>query len=257
MIQKTFLNDLELSYPRLCAHRGFNAIAPENSMPAFGAAYALGADEIEFDIWETIDGVLVSCHDASLERVSNGKGFIYEKSYDELRTLDFGANFHHDFAGLRIVRFEEILEKFARRIIMNIHVKTKTDLSEYNPASLDKIISTIDRYDCRDFVYLMCGNDHFHAIAQKRHPEITRCCGAGNTPWEIVERGIRYGCKKIQLFKPFFNQQMIDKAHANGMLCNIFYADDKEEARRYLKMGIDTVLTNNYLVVAQALNKYR
>lgn len=78
MIQKTFLNDLELSYPRLCAHRGFNAIAPENSMPAFGAAYALGADEIEFDIWETIDGVLVSCHDASLERVSNGKGFIYE-----------------------------------------------------------------------------------------------------------------------------------------------------------------------------------
>ena len=53
--------DDRMSYPRLCAHRGFNTVAPENSMPAFGAAVALGAEEIEFDIWSTKDGVLVSC----------------------------------------------------------------------------------------------------------------------------------------------------------------------------------------------------
>jgi len=40
-----------MPYPRVCAHRGFNTIAPENSMPAFGAAIALGAEEIEFDLW--------------------------------------------------------------------------------------------------------------------------------------------------------------------------------------------------------------
>ena len=36
---------------RLCAHRGFCTIAPENGMAAFGAAVALGASEIEFDLW--------------------------------------------------------------------------------------------------------------------------------------------------------------------------------------------------------------
>ena len=57
-----------MSYPSLCAHRGFSSVAPENSMPAFGAAVALGAEEIEFDLWSTKDGVLVSCHDETLER---------------------------------------------------------------------------------------------------------------------------------------------------------------------------------------------
>ena len=52
--------DALMPYPRLCAHRGFNTVAPENSMPAFGAAIALGAQEIEFDLRTTKDGVLVS-----------------------------------------------------------------------------------------------------------------------------------------------------------------------------------------------------
>ena len=45
--------DESMPYPRFCAHRGFNTIAPENSMPAFGAAVAMGAEEIEFDLWVT------------------------------------------------------------------------------------------------------------------------------------------------------------------------------------------------------------
>ena len=39
-------NDEQMRYPRICAHRGFNTVAPENSLPAFGAAIALGAQEI-------------------------------------------------------------------------------------------------------------------------------------------------------------------------------------------------------------------
>ena len=73
-----------MGYPRICAHRGYNTVVPENTMPAFGAAIALGAEEIEFDLWETADGEIVSCHDAKLDRVSDGTGLIYEKTYDEL-----------------------------------------------------------------------------------------------------------------------------------------------------------------------------
>ncbi|MBR5547257.1 MAG: hypothetical protein IKU70_09810 [Clostridia bacterium] len=241
-----------MPYPRLCAHRGFNTAAPENSMPAFGAAISLGADEIEFDLWETADGVIVSCHDAKLDRVSNGSGFIYEKTYEELKQFDFGVKFGEAFRGLKIVTFEEILQKFAGHAIMNIHIKTIDNDADYPEETLHKIVSLIDKYDCRKHVYFMCGNDHFLALAQRLYPDIHRCCGAGAKPWEIVERGIQYGCCKVQLFKPYFNQQMIDKAHVHGIRCNVFFADDAEEAKRYLDMGIDTILTNDYLKIANA-----
>ncbi|MBQ1262886.1 MAG: hypothetical protein IIX89_01190, partial [Oscillospiraceae bacterium] len=71
--------------------------------------------------------------------------------------------------------------------------------------------------------------------------------------WAIVDRAIELGCKKVQLFKPYFNQEMIDKAHENGIRCNVFYADDADEAKKYLEMGIDTILTNDYLYIKNAL----
>ena len=67
------------------------------------------------------------------------------------------------------------------------------------------------------------------------------------------ERAIKLGAKKIQLFKPYFNQETVDKAHENGIICNVFYADDIEEAKKYLDMGIDTILTNDYNNISQIL----
>ena len=52
-------------------------------------------------------------------------------------------------------------------------------------------------------------------------------------------------------FKPYFNQEMIDRAHANGIFCNVFWSDDPTEAAKFFDMGIDTILTNNYLTVAR------
>ena len=40
-----------MSKRKFCSHRGFNAVAPENTLPAFAAAGALGAAEREFDLW--------------------------------------------------------------------------------------------------------------------------------------------------------------------------------------------------------------
>ena len=46
---------------------------------------------------------------------------------------------------------------------------------------------------------------------------------------------------------------MIDKAHEHGIICNVFYADDADEAKKYIEMGIDTVLTNDYQRISNAL----
>ena len=71
----------------------------------------------------------------------------------------------------------------------------------------------------------------------------------------MIERAVKYKCKKIQLFKPHFDQKMVDDAHAAGLICNVFYADTVEEAKKYLDMGIDTVLTNNYAALDAEIRK--
>ena len=46
---------------------------------------------------------------------------------------------------------------------------------------------------------------------------------------------------------------MLAKAKAHGIVCNAFFADDEEKARHYVDIGIDTVLTNDYNRIAQAV----
>ncbi len=238
-----------MKYPRICAHRGFNTVAPENSMIAFGAAVALGAEEIEFDIWSTKDGILVSSHDSTLDRVSNGSGKIYDRTYKELLELDFGVKYGEKFKGLKIATFEEILKKFATRVIMNIHVKI-WDEKHSNPM-IEEIVSLVRKYDCEKHIYFMTTNDEIIEKVMKYAPDLKVCVGwDGNCDtMSMVNRAIKLGAGKIQLFKPYFNEETVKKAHENGIVCNVFYADDPEEARNYIKMGIDTILTNDYLTI--------
>ena len=248
--------DSVMKYPRICAHRGFNSIAPENSMPAFGAAVALGAEEIEFDIWSTKDGVLVSCHDNELERVSDGTGKISDHTYSELLEFDFGVKHDEKFRGLKIPTFEEILQKFAGRVIMNIHVKI-WDMG-FEDRMMEKIVALVRKYDCAKHVYFMTSNDKIIKDVMRYAPDICVCVGwnGNKEPLSIVERAIALGAKKVQLFKPYFNQQSIDLAHENGILCNVFWSDDPKEAIAYREMGIDCILTNDYLAIKNALDDY-
>ncbi len=246
--------DSVMKYPRICAHRGFNTVAPENSLPAFGAAVALGADEIEFDLWTTRDGEIVSCHDRTLERLSDGCGNIDDYTYEELLKFDFGAKFGEKFRGLKIVKFSEILEKFAGRTVMNIHVKTPENT--YDEAAIRKIVALIREYDAAKHVYFMLSPDGVIEQFKRIAPDIPICVGAWNCPWEIVDRAIKHGCYKVQLFKNYYNKEMVDKAHAHGILCNVFYADTPEKAIADLEMGIDTILTNDYLAISNAVKEY-
>ena len=89
-----------MPYPRICAHRGFETAAPENTLPAFGAAIALGAQEIELDVRLSRDGVPVVCHDDRLDRISNGSGVVQDLTFEEIRLdaakLPKGASFYFE-----------------------------------------------------------------------------------------------------------------------------------------------------------------
>jgi hypothetical protein len=70
-----------------------------------------------------------------------------------------------------------------------------------------------------------------------------------------VERALKYKCSKIQLFGPYYNQEMIDKAKANGIICNLFFCDTPEDVAGHLAAGVDTILTNDYWSVAQKVKE--
>ena len=111
---------------------------------------------------------------------------------------------------------------------------------------MEKIVALIRKYDCAKHCYFML------------EPDIPICVGHmwGDQKWKIVDRAIELGAEKVQLFKPYFNQEIVDKAHAHGIRCNVFWADDIDEAKSYIDMGIDCILTNDFLKVSNALRPY-
>jgi glycerophosphoryl diester phosphodiesterase len=79
--------------PAVIAHRGASANAPENTMPAFEAAWATGCGWIETDVQPTVDNVPVLLHDPDLRRTTNGQGLVRSWSARDVQSLDAGSWF--------------------------------------------------------------------------------------------------------------------------------------------------------------------
>ncbi|MCR9220433.1 MAG: glycerophosphodiester phosphodiesterase [Alphaproteobacteria bacterium] len=100
--------------PRLIAHRGLSAAAPENTIAAFEAAEAAGFAWVEFDVMLSGDGVPVVIHDETLGRTTDGRGKVAETPLATLKTLDAGRWFAPQLAGQRIPTLEEALAALDR-----------------------------------------------------------------------------------------------------------------------------------------------
>lgn len=292
----TLKSDRETAFPRLCAHRGYNFIAPENTLPAFALAASMGAQEIELDLWPSKDGDLIVCHDPKVERTTGCKGIVSEMTTKEIRALDAGSWFSPAFKGTKLPLFEEVLDLLAGKVIFNIHIKSPTrtkvknevmsqrsrewanfynnhietfpplpvgiehvvaayeerPLMPYPEKDFRKIIDLLDAYKCREQAYI-AGEKDVLFTAREMAPDIARCCLEGHMNFTIVEHALEYECKKVQFCKNLTTQAMIDKARANGLICNLFWADSAKEAKAYMDIGIDCILTNNIGVVKAEL----
>ncbi|WP_172379160.1 glycerophosphodiester phosphodiesterase [Vibrio sp. Vb339] len=92
------------------SHRGDCIRCPENTMPAFISAVERNTSCIEIDIAMTADEELVVIHDPSVDRTSNGSGYVEQMTLSELEALDFGSWFHPSFENTSISTFSEVLE---------------------------------------------------------------------------------------------------------------------------------------------------
>ena len=92
------------------AHRGASGYEPENSLIAFQKAIELQADGIELDVHLSADGELVVIHDETIDRTTNGKGFVNKLTALELKKYG-------------IPTLVEVLDLVNRRCFLNIELK--------------------------------------------------------------------------------------------------------------------------------------
>jgi glycerophosphoryl diester phosphodiesterase len=78
------------SLPLVIAHQGGDGERPSNTMTAFQYAVDLGVDVLEMDIHSTSDGVLVTIHDATVDRTTDSTGRVHDFTFAELQALDAG-----------------------------------------------------------------------------------------------------------------------------------------------------------------------
>jgi glycerophosphoryl diester phosphodiesterase len=117
------LGKLSLNQPMVIGHRGAAGEAPENTLASFQLALAQGADGIELDIHLTKDGEIVVCHDPTIDRTTNGNGYIVEMEADEIKRFDAGGWFSQAYAGESIPTLTEVFELVPDSIMINIEIK--------------------------------------------------------------------------------------------------------------------------------------
>lgn len=229
---------------RFCAHRGVSALMPENTLPAFAAALSLGAEEIEFDLRLTRDGALIVSHDDTLERISDGKGRLCDFTLRELKMLNVGGK--HGWT-VPFCTAEEVFAQFAGKIVFNIHLKEHGEQGYL----IRELVKLVERYDADGSVYFAASPAELEWM-QRIAPQIPRC--AIQLPGDelgIFEMAKAFDCRRVQFWLGLFDKALIDRLHAEDVSCNLFYADDAENYRRYFDMGVDTLLTNRMDLAAQ------
>lgn len=125
------------------AHRGASAFAPENTKASFKKALDLGAKHFEFDIQITSDNKYVVFHDYTLERTSNGKGLLSNKTLSELKNLYIGSWYSDEFFGEKIMTLQELIDFLPSDSFLNIELKRDKNDKRFFGESFLEIIKPI------------------------------------------------------------------------------------------------------------------
>jgi glycerophosphoryl diester phosphodiesterase len=210
-----------VSRPLVIAHRGHSAEAPEQTLAAFRLAVEHGADMIEADVRRTRDGRLVLCHDALVDRTTDGSGAVSDYSFAELQALDAGSWFDERYAGERIPSLDELYDlALEAGIALCLEVKGDTGTEQ---AVLARAIAVEIFRRGRVHDDVIASFDHGAlAVATKAVP------GLRSAPDRLPERGApdpaalvaqarAIGAPIIQHHHEDLDAATVAEAHANGI----------------------------------------
>jgi glycerophosphoryl diester phosphodiesterase len=258
--------------PLVIAHQGGELLAPSNTMTAFQQAVDLGVDVLEFDIHITKDGHLVTIHDPTVDRTTNGKGFVNEFNLSDLQKLDAGYHFKDlegelSFRGKGtfIPSLEEVFKTFPD-MRMVIEIKDDNPEDRIEEISL-KLWSLIQQYHKEDQVIVAS----FDQEIIDKFDEISD----GNVALSAGEAEIKKFIilKKLflaNLYKPnadafqlpteesIFNLAspgIIKEAERRNVNIQYWTIDDKETMLQLLEDGANGIITNRPDLLLEVLDE--
>lgn len=227
----------------LVAHRGFRAVAPENTAPAFEEAGKAGFYGAECDLYRTKDGTWVIQHDFNTYRMTDGASKVENKTLDELmqETVDNGVNID-DYSNLKICTLHEYLNICSRySMVPVIELKSANNVEHY-----DEIIDLLTVYPDLKPVFISFKYENLQAM---RKLTDAPC-------WYIVQKitdediqkaveiggdcGIDFNYKKEEN-----TDEIIKKCVDAGLTVGAWTVDDPEAVSRLSSLGVKYITTDN------------
>lgn len=235
---------INLDKPAIIMHRGASAYAPENSIPAITAAGSMGYWGVELDVASSSDGVLYLLHDDTLDRTTNGEGFITtrtSKEIDKLR-IDSGSNIS-SYPDLRIPKLEDALNEISKYNLVPIFDIKRLSKKKRD---LNKFIKIINKYKYQDRILVQSFfNSNLKYIRSKNKRIIVM---------PIVnpldrKHGYEY-TKSFELTALCSNysnlsREIVAKAHKDGLKVFCWTVNSTWDLRNVLDMGVDFIISDN------------
>jgi len=222
----------------ITSHRGFSAMAPENTLASIDAAIEVMADYAEIDVRMTKDGVVVLSHDADLKRTAGVNKKIWQLNYYEIEELDVGSWFSKDFKDERIPTLEQVLEYSKGKIKLNIEIKNSGQNKDFEK----KLIGLIEEHDFED----SCIISSFSYDSLKRIKKLNPDIKTGYILSAVY--GEFYNLKDVDFFSMRYNfvsERIVTEAHKTGKEIHVWTVNNETIVDRLTRIGVDNIITDD------------
>lgn len=227
---------------KVWAHRGASGYYPENTISSFEGAIKQKADGIELDVHLSKDGYLVVCHDETLNRTTNGKGFIKQYDLYELKQLDAGSWFDKKFKGEKMPLLEEVID-LIKGTNMDLNIELKAG-SIFYPNIEEKVLKMIDKYGIKDQV-IISSFDHYAIVKVK---ELDNQMRTGILYMEALYKPLDYiKTTKADALHPNYitlTKDIVDEAKALNVDVNTYTVNLEEHIRLIKQLNVSSIITN-------------
>ncbi|MCK5780617.1 MAG: glycerophosphodiester phosphodiesterase [Psychrilyobacter sp.] len=226
------------------AHRGASGYAPENTKLAMIKALEMGSDGFEVDLQLTADGKVVVIHDWTLERTSNGTGFVRGKTLEELRKLDIGTWFGKGEFSEQIMTLEELLEIIPKDKILNLEIKVL--LGEKNSIE-EKVIKILEEKDRIDQNIIISSFDHsiikkINKIKPELRVGLLITAGLLNIGDYIEQNNLNI--YSLHCSGEFLSVELMKVAKTLGIKVFVWTVNEIEHGEIFNQFGVDGIITN-------------
>jgi glycerophosphoryl diester phosphodiesterase len=230
------------------AHRGYSAIAPENTFASFVEAVKHNAQGIEFDVQLSADHIPVIIHDPTLARTTNGKGKIGEKTVKELKQFDAGSWFNWRFKDEKIPTLEEILD-FLIPTGINIYAEIK-ETNNWKIRDINNLIDLIITKNCVHQCAIISFDTNFLQQIRQQNRNITLGYLSKNIT-EYQEK-LSYVTNKLDLVLCQYqilleNPPLIKEIKNRGIKLIGWTIDNQQDLNNLVELGLESIITNSLL----------